>query len=391
MKIGIITIQNVNNYGAELQCCALCRKLQSMGYDTEVINYLFGIHPEHIFDGEKRTISISLKQIVKVKLLPVVQNLFCLFHQKKKELRNRRFDEFHATYNRLTKKVYPSVQSLYDANFDYDVLCIGSDQVWNYEKGYSLEPFFASFDKKGTKKISYASSIGLSTLSEEAKRVFKNSLSDFSNISVREQQASELLKDILHRDIDVVLDPTLLLDKKEWLEVAKYDMCPSQKYVLVYIVTIKPCNYVLELARHIAKERNLQIVRVCRDAYPEHSGNDIKEILTAGPSDFVGLISRAEFVVTNSFHGTVFSINFSKSFYSVIKSHHSTNSRLTSILKKLNLDNRILLEGAPLPATSDIDFIIPARKLNEERMHSVKFLNEALNDKQEMRERVFSN
>ena len=178
--------------------------------------------------------------------------------------------------------------------------------------------------------------------------------------------------------VDVVLDPTLILDNKEWLEVAKFDMCPKEKYILVYIVTIKPCDYVLEVARHIAKERNLKIVRICRDAYPEHSGNDVQEILTAGPSDFVGMFANAEFVVTNSFHGTVFSINFSKSFYSVIKSQHSTNSRLTSILKKLNLENRILPVGSPLPMISDVDYTIPAEKLKEERLHSLEYIQKAL-------------
>ena len=352
MKIGILTILNVNNYGAELQCCALQRKLQKLGYDAEVINYLFGINPNHQFDGERRTVPISFKQNLKVRLLPVVQNLFCMFHQKNKALRTQRFNEFHSQYNRLTPIEYPSVKSLYAADFNYDVLCIGSDQVWNYEKGYSLEPFFASFDKKGTKKITYASSIGLSSLSKEAEDVFTKELSMFSQISVREQQASDLLGKLLHRDIDVVLDPTLILDSKEWLEVAKFDMCPQEKYLLVYIVTIKPCDYVLTLARHIAKERNLKIVRICRDAYPEHSGDDVEEILTAGPSDFVGLFARAEFVVTNSFHGTVFSINFSKPFYSVIKSQHSTNSRLTSILKKLDLEKRgspDIVRGKPYP------------------------------------------
>lgn len=314
MKIGILTILNVNNYGAELQCCALYRKLTKMGYDAEVINYLFGINPGHDFSGEKLTVPISFKQRMKVSLLPIVQYLFCMFHQKNKKLRNKRFNEFHEKYNHLTSTVYPSVKSLYEANFNYDVICIGSDQVWNYEKGYSLEPFFACFDKKGTKKISYASSIGLSSLSKEAECVLKKELSGFAHLSVREQQASELLENLLDREVDVVLDPTLILDNKEWLEVAKFDMCPKEKYVLVYIVTIKPCDYVLEVARHIAKLRNLKIVRICRDAYPEHSGRDVQEILTAGPSDFVGLFANAEFVVTNSFHGTVFSINFSKSF-----------------------------------------------------------------------------
>ena len=378
MRIGILTILNVNNYGAELQSCALCRKLQKLGYDAEVVNFLFGIHHDHDFTGEKLTVPISFKTKMKVRLLPIVQDLFCLFYNKNKSLRNKRFDEFHAKFNKLTPMVYPSVKSLYEAKFDYDVICIGSDQVWNYQKGYSLEPFFACFDKKGTKKISYGSSIGLSEISAEAEEVFKKELSGFSSISVREQQASDLLQNLLKKDVDVVLDPTLILNSKEWLEVAKYDMCPKEKYVLVYIVTIKPCNYVLDVARKVARERGLKIVRICRDAYPEHSGSDIEEIMTAGPSDFVGLFANAEFVVTNSFHGTVFSINFSKPFYSVIKSQHSTNSRLTSILRKLKLENRILSVGSPLPVVTDIDFVEPAVCLEAEREHSIGYIKNAL-------------
>lgn len=380
MKIGILTILNVNNYGAELQCCALYRKLHEMGYDAEVVNYLFGIHPEHRLKGEKRTVPIPFIQDVKVRMLPIVQNLFCLFHQKNKRIRNGRFEEFHRKYNRLTGKVYPSVKSLYDASFDYDVICIGSDQVWNYMKGYSLEPFFACFDKNGTKKISYASSIGLSAISKEAEDAFKKGLSGFSYISVREQQAADMLGNLLHRDIDVVLDPTLILDHQEWLEVANFDMCPKEKYILVYIVTIKPCDYVLTLARHIAKQRNLKIVRICRDAYPERSGNDVQEILTAGPSDFVGLFARAEFVVTNSFHGTVFSVNFSKPFYSVIKNRYSTNSRLTSILQKLKLEDRIIPVNSRLPEITDIDYTQPAANLKEERLHSLEYIRKALSE-----------
>jgi len=349
-----------------------------MGYNAEVINYLFGIHPDHDHTEEKRTIPISTKQSIKVTFLPIIQNLFCLFHKKNKNLRTQRFDEFHAKYNRLTPTVYRSVKSLYKANFDYDVICIGSDQVWNYEKGYSIEPFFACFDKKGIKKITYGSSIGLSSISKEAESFFKKELSKFSSISVREQQVADLLHTLLNKNVEIVLDPTLIMNNQEWLEIAKFDMCPKDKYILVYIVTIKPCNYVLDVARKIAKERGLKIVRICRDAYQEHSGSDVEEIMTAGPSDFVGLFANAEFVVTNSFHGTVFSINFSKPFYSVIKSQHSTNSRLTSILKKLNLENRILPVGCSIPEITDIDYTEPAKRLESERKHSLDYIRKAL-------------
>ena len=263
---------------------------------------------------------------------------------------------------------------------NYDIYCVGSDQVWNYQKGYSILPFLLDFVPKGKKKIAFASSIGLSSLSVEANDIFKYYLSDFDALAVRESQASDLLSKLLHRKIDVVLDPTLLLTKKEWQKVADYNLCPKERYLLLYIVTIKPCKYAIELAERIAKNKGLKIVRLFRSAATYGSKSSMINLPEAGPSDFIGLIENADFVVTNSFHGTVFSINFQIPFYTIIKSGKATNSRLHSVLEKLKMPNRLLTANETFPKECfwNCSFTDSIIALNEERTKSVEVLSKSL-------------
>lgn len=379
-KIGIITIVNVNNYGAELQAFALQHQFTLMGQQAEVINYVFGISPHHDFNGETLTIPLSFKIRIKRKILPYIETIIDAFFPKKKKIRECKFNDFHKKYNRLTSNIYYSVKSLYDGSLNYDIYCVGSDQVWNYQKGYSILPFLLDFVPKGKKKIAFASSIGLSSLSVEANDIFKYYLSDFDALAVRESQASDLLSKLLHRKIDVVLDPTLLLTKKEWQKVADYNLCPKERYLLLYIVTIKPCKYAIELAERIAKNKGLKIVRLFRSAATYGSKSSMINLPEAGPSDFVGLIENADFVVTNSFHGTVFSINFQIPFYSIIQTGKNTNSRLQSVLEKLKMQDRLLPIGKTFPKESSwiCSFADSAIALNEERIKSIAILSESI-------------
>lgn len=378
-KIGIITIVNVNNYGAELQAYALQHKLVLMGQQAEVIDFVFGICPAHDFKGETLTVPLPLKTRLKRKVLPYIETTLDAFYPKVKRERKRRFLMFHAKHNRLTPKTYRSVKSLYDGSLDDDIYCVGSDQVWNYQKGYSILPFLLDFVSKG-KKISFASSIGMSSLSKEAEIVFKHYLSKFDALAVRETQAAELLTPLLGRKVDVVLDPTLLLNKKEWQEVADYGLCPKDRYLLLYVVTIKPCKYAIDLAERIAREKGLRIVRLFRSAATYDAKSSMINLPEAGPSDFVGLLEKADFVVTNSFHGTVFSINFQVPFYTVVKPGKNTNSRLQGVLEKLKMQNRLLAIGAAFPEKSqwNCSFEESATALDAERIKSMEVLSQSI-------------
>lgn len=378
-KIGIITIVNVNNYGAELQAYALQHQLTLMGHQAEVIDFVFGIRTDHDFKGENLTVPLPFKMRLKRKILPYIETTLDAFYPKVKKERRQRFQMFHAQHNRFTTKTYRSVESLYDGSLDDDIYCVGSDQVWNYQKGYSILPFLLDFVQKG-KKISFASSFGLSSLSKEAEKVFKLYLSKFDALAVRETQAAELLAPLLGRKVDVVLDPTLLLNKKEWQEVADYGLCPKERYLLLYVVTIKPCKYAIDLAERIAKEKSLKIVRLFRSAAIYDAKSSMINLPEAGPSDFVGLLEKADFVVTNSFHGTVFSINFQVPFYTVIKSGKNTNSRLQSVLDKLKMRNRLLSIGEAFPRKDqwNCSFKDSAEALDTERIKSVEVLSKSI-------------
>lgn len=376
-KIGIITIVNVNNYGAELQAFALQYSISQMGHQAEVINYAFGINKEHDFAGETPTIPIPFKTKLKRKLLPIIESAVDALYPKIRKIREQKFIEFHEKCNKLSPKLYRSVKSLYDGTLDYDIYCVGSDQVWNYTNGYSILPFLLDFVPENKKKIAFASSIGLSSISKEAKDIFKKYLSKFDFIAVRETQAYDLLNNLLEQKIDVVLDPTLLLCKEDWQHIAKYEMCPKEKYLLLYIVTIKPCQYAIKLAEKIATERGLKIVRLFRSAASYDAKPSMINLPDAGPSDFVGLIEKADFVVTNSFHGTVFSVNFQIPFYTIIKPQKDNNSRLYSILNKLKMTNRLITIGDKIPSSDmwNCDFDEPTLALEAERTNSLKILS----------------
>lgn len=377
-KIGIITIVNVNNYGAELQAFALQYSISKMGHQAEVINYAFGINKEHDFTGETPTIPIPFKTRLKRKLLPIIESAVDALYPKIRKKREHKFFEFHEKYNKLSPKLYRSVKSLYDGTLDYDIYCVGSDQVWNYTNGYSILPFLLDFVSEDKKKIAFASSIGLSTISKEAKYIFKLYLSKFDSIAVRETQAYDLLNNLLEQKIDVVLDPTLLLCPKDWQHIAKYEMCPKEKYLLLYIVTIKPCQYAIKLAEKIATERGLKIVRLFRSAASYDAKSSMINLPDAGPNDFVGLIEKADFVITNSFHGTVFSINFQIPFYTIIKPQKDNNSRLHSILNKLKMTDRLIIIGDKIPSSNmwNCNFDEPTLALETERTKSLKILSD---------------
>lgn len=380
MKVGIITIVNVNNYGAELQSYALQKKICDIGHNAEVINYVFGISSEHDFTGEKLTIPLSWKTRIKRKLLPYIERTLDFLYRKDGILRLARFCEFHKKYNRLSSTKYKSVKSLYDNPMDYDIYCVGSDQVWNYQKGYSILPFLLDFIPEGKRRISFASSLGLSKLSFAAENVFKEHLSKFDALAVRETQTADLFRKLLNKKVDVVLDPTLLLTLEEWRRVALYEMCPVEKFLLLYIVTIKPCRFAIDLAERIAKDKGLKVVRIYRSAATYDSVPGMIDLPAAGPSDFVGLIDKADFVVTNSFHGTVFSLNFKKPFYTIVKKGKNTNSRLQSVLDKFGLTDRMISIGDSFPQESHYECCFDEiyTKLELSRKESVDILSQEL-------------
>ena len=380
-KVGIITILKVNNYGAELQAYATQAILNAIGYDAEIIDYLFYKNPGHIKTGKSKPVfKFGLKKKLAEWGYPIKTLITATFSKGNNETRKKRFEKFHSDNTKLSK-CYRSIDELYKADLDYDTYVVGSDQVWNPGIYSSILPYMLDFAPAGKRRISYASSFGVSSIAENQQAFYKEHLSKFSAISVREKNAVELVKELSGKEATWVLDPTFLLNKEDWMKVAKYPYDIRNRYILVY--ELIPSPYLMELAKIMSQEKGMTIVRICKDSAPETKEEGIISITDAGPAEFIGLFANADMIVTNSFHGTAFSVNFGKDFYTVTPLHKQNNSRQQSLLGLFSLNDRLLLEGTDINTISrtPIDYNAVNSKLEEEREKSINYLKSAIDDK----------
>lgn len=380
MKIGVITIEKVNNYGAELQATATIKVLQGMGYETEIIDYCY--YKNWNFKDTRISapfVSMSVKgrlmYWVKYRLVNrIVAKILPLLYPTVKR-RIQRFEDFHKINTRMSKR-YLSMPELYQTKMDYDVYVVGSDQVWNPSASSSIEPYFLTFAPKEAKKISYASSFGVSNIPASLYEKYKRLLSNIDYLSVREQTGVCLVKTLTGRDATCVLDPTLLLNKKQWGNIMlAYPHMPS-RYILVY--QLLPSETLPSLAKSIAEEMKCPIYYLAKRAYAVNAPNGIRVIKDAGPAEFLWLIKNASCVVTNSFHGTAFSVNFCTPFYTVLNSKRGSNARITSLLNSVNLMGRIVYEGDKLPFFSFYDANYVQKHIEMLRKDSTSYLEKAL-------------
>lgn len=383
MKIGVMTIVKVNNYGAELQAFATQRKLSLMGYDAEIVDYRY--YKSWNFKDSKMSAPLLPMSIkgkigywVKYRLInAIVENVLPLFSRCVKN-RIARFESFHKK-NTNFSCLYASMDDLYSNPPKYDVYMTGSDQVWNPVASSSIEPYFLTFAPKDKKKVSYASSFGVKSIDEPIKSKIGKWLKDYVCISVRENSGLDLVKNLSGKDATWVVDPTLLLSKNEWLNVAEsYPDMPS-KYVLIY--QLFESESIERLAKKIGNEKGIPVYRICKRAIGEKRTGGITNILDAGPAEFLSLIANAEYMVTNSFHGTAFSINFGIPFFTVVSSRKKNNSRIESLLGLVGLKNRIVLDNELIDCvdlTSSIDYEKAHNLLNSQRKISEDFIREAI-------------
>lgn len=380
MKIGVITIEKVNNYGAELQATATIKVLQGMGYETEIIDYCY--YKNWNFKDTRISapfVSMSVKgrlmYWVKYRLVNrIVAKILPLLYPTVKR-RIQRFEDFHKINTRMSKR-YLSMPELYQTKMDYDVYVVGSDQVWNPSASSSIEPYFLTFAPKEAKKISYASSFGVSNIPASLYEKYKRLLSNIDYLSVREQTGVCLVKTLTGRDATCVLDPTLLLNKKQWGNIMlAYPHMPS-RYILVY--QLLPSETLPSLAKSIAEEMKCPIYYLAKRAYAVNAPNGMRVIKDAGPAEFLWLIKNASCVVTNSFHGTAFSVNFCTPFYTVLNSKRGSNARITSLLNSVNLMGRIVYEGDKLLFFSFYDANYVQKHIEMLRKDSTSYLEKAL-------------
>ena len=300
MKIGILTFHCAHNYGAVLQTYALVTYLRKNNYDAEIIDYKpksltmsHGIMPWRRISR----LNIIRKVIFVLRILPFLT------------VRKERSDKFQSFIDSLplSTRKYTETDSEVTG---YDIIICGSDQVWNPSITNGFDKFFCGSVSHKGKFISYAASTEAKRIISDDYKKYKEVLSNFENISVRESELKNILQPLINKEITKVIDPVFLLSANEWQKVAIKPTFTDKPYLLVYQV-----KRVLDMANKYAALHHMSVVEVTAEAEYKKMKN---RILTASPFEFVGLFANASCVVTTSFHGTAFSIIFNKPFKTVL-------------------------------------------------------------------------
>lgn len=382
MKVGITThYYKSNNYGGNLQAYALCKVLQKNGVNAEQICFanLKGkrsiksrVKQEGIFRFAKNCVKHILKN---VKLKTKKQKLI----SKQLNIRNQNILKFNNNIPH-SQNVY-NRQSIDNANKDYDLFITGSDQVWhpsaiNY--AYTLE-----FVKEKT-KMSYAASISKSTIDDKQKEFFKTFLKDYKRVSVREQNAVSLLSDLSPVSVEWVLDPTLLLSRQEWCDIIE-ECDIREKFIFCYFLGNDKRER--KRAKEFAVKKGLKVVDIPHlHGFYEKADKNFADInvTTASIGQFIWLIKNADYVFTDSFHATVFSLIFKKQFFVFEREgFKGMGERITSLLSLFDLCERFVKEESSknliyINNLMDIDFSKEFFKFNEKKNYSLEFLYEGL-------------
>ena len=326
MKIGIITFHSAHNYGAVLQAYALSNALSNMGHDAEIIDY----RPKFIRDLYSINILdklFNLKSILSLVLMyPVRISRF------------KKFEDFIKYKMKLSLERYNSSFEITNNPPLYEAYIAGSDQIWNPGINGVMGEYFLEFVKdKDSKKISYAASFGSKKLEDRFNDEISKKLIELNSISVREDDGVHIIESLINESPQHVLDPVFLLSVSDWNRIIikpKIDF----KYVLIYMMEYN--EEIITLANKIAEEKDIKILNLSNAI--KVSKGIYKNIRNAGPEEYLGLLFYADYVVTNSFHGTSFSIIFEKNFFVI--PHSKLNSRIENILSIVGLENRQILD-----------------------------------------------
>lgn len=362
-KIGILTFHNAHNYGAVLQAYALKTKLNRMGYEASVLNY----RNKYIAKTYRKVLHIDFwkRDILPSRWGKVLREVRDVFYGLPEW--QRQWKVFEDFINEKLLDGDSRQLTLEDvAKRNCDVYVLGSDQIWARELTHGMDPaYFGQFAPE-KKKISYAASVPNGSIPENEKPYFKEYLQSLSHISVREEKLADALSELTGREVDTVIDPTLLLEREDYQPLLYEESLKQGDYVFAYFVVEN--EMVKKCAKRAAELLGCELIELHYKKTPEIQGKNI--ILDAGPREFLTYIRDAKMVVTNSFHGTVFSILFGKKFYSVYKE----NGRIENLLGFLGLKERHITEESQVHTEQDIDYGQSEERLQEYRKHSVNYL-----------------
>ena len=369
MKIGILTFHRATNYGAVLQCYGLYETLRALGHEVEVIDY----RPEYI---EKYRKAFPLFDIKRQKGLfeKAKMSLLSLLGMNSRKEAAHRFDIFLKTEFEMSSVVLKPNQMPQK----YDIIFFGSDQIWSPQicLGFD-EIYWGQFPHDKTRLVTYAASIGGHNHlnGEEWEKVGKY-LMAFENISVREIQLQKDLNAYLGIKSQLVVDPTILLKEKSFDRIVEKPKDMPDNYVLVF--SVAPTENLMGFAEKVAKESGSEIVTLTAEKTPWIFRRGKERNVNPTVGEFLGWFKYAKYIVTVSFHGTVFSVLFRRDFYSLA---NYMQDRAEQFLNSVGLNNRLI------PSDSDsinnlqlssIDYCGVEKRLESIRESSREYIKQIL-------------
>ena len=371
MKVSIMTLSLSLNYGAQLQSYALAKTIANFGIEVEVYQY---------YDKHRITYGMTFTQKIKYYLWNCIRHII---GSCKKEAC---FKKFREQYVPMTKMLYKSNQELKNNPGDYDVFIAGSDQIWNPDIfKYDLS-YFLDFVPPYKKKISYASSFAKKTFVSKFKKQCISLLNEFEYISVREQSGIEIVKELCSKQAKIVLDPTLLLDINDWRLITEKSSKKSCDFsgILCYVMPgdKKVTDTIEKIAQKIRKETGLSIMRLGIKEFEKLKHPWRECDTTASPSDFVSYFIGAKYVITNSFHGTAFAINFEKNlivpYNTELSSKDAIHERIISLLHLVEATNVLWPVSEKYTCYKKYNMQRSSELLKSHRVQSLSYLRTAL-------------
>ena len=389
-KVCILTSEEsfINNYGAALQGYALNQTIEKMGYEPAIVKYRGGMPtPPPKFTGIRRVRALlgRIKRRIFVKK-SVRQKKACERKYKKEILlREEYFREFARSNFRYINSERISWLALKDAPPVADIYLCGSDQIWNpfFKAGRNDLGYFLDFAPADKPRIAYAPSFGCAELPPPAKENIAELIAKFHAVSVREAAGQSIIKKETGRDVPVVADPTLLFTTQDWEAVEKKVDGLPEKYILCYRFSDNP-----ETKRSIdaiSKTLGLPVVTLPLSV-PALRDKGYQKVFCAGPAEFVWLIHHAEFVCTDSFHATVFSLLFHRPFAVFLRENFhnqssNMNSRIDNLLSIAELKDRVVagpIDEDALVSLTDVSFDAFDENIKSLREFSLNWLENAL-------------
>ena len=371
MKVGIITFHGSHNHGSVLQAYATQKTIEGFGCECEIINFRM--------ESQKRYYSLYPKGYG---MWMLGQDLLMLPFHHKRAVRARKFEDFIGSI-KLSGSEMSNRDELQSIVGRYDVYLAGSDQIWSNRipelvgaKEDFTGVYFFDFADNDKPRIAYASSVGEATYDELIGK--KKWIEKFVALSTREKYGVDVLKRIVDKDVELVLDPTFLFNKGQWGELAGKERLIKEPYIFLY--TLHGLKHGLKWGRILSdfgKKTGLKVIAV--SPFFPITARGVKNIIDAGPIDFLNLIKNAELVFTDSFHGTAFSINMNKPFYSYVGKNTGDNRKL-GIMLQFGLEDRALesLEDIYHINEFKLDYSVYNPVIDKARMKSKEWLEKAL-------------